>query len=176
VGIMQEYLSVGIVLKPQGIKGEIKVKPLTDDEKRYDRLQTIYIKDEVYKELHIVSRRYEKGFVFLKLRGFETIESVLPLRNKYLWIPRHMACELPEDTYFIADLLGCRVETLTGEVLGNITHVQETGSNDVYIVRGGSLGEVLIPALKKVVTTVDIPNKLVRVDLTDMEGLLPDEN
>ncbi len=173
--IMREYLSVGIVLKPQGIKGEIKVKPLTDDERRYDSLQTIYLRDKEYKELHIESRRYEKGFVFLKLKGFETIESVIPLRNQYLWIPRHMARELPKDTFFIADLLGCRVETLTGEVLGKVTHVHETGSNDVYIVQEGPYGEVLIPALKKVITLVDIPNKLIRVDLTDMEGLLPDE-
>lgn len=171
---MREYLSVGLVLKPRGLKGEIKVKPLTDDERRYDSLQTIYLKDVDYRELHIVSRCYEKGFVFLKLKGFETIESVMPLRNQYLWIPRYMARKLPKDTFFITDLLGCRVETMTGESLGKITDVQETGSNDVYIVRGGPLGEVLIPALKKVVTLIDIPSKLVRVDLTDMEGLLPD--
>ena len=87
-----------------------------------------------------------------------------------------MARKLPADTYFIADLLGCRVETLSGEYLGEIADVQETGSNDVYIVHGGPKGEILIPALKKVVVEVDIKNKLVRVDLTDMEGLLPDEN
>lgn len=173
---MLEYLSVGVVLKPQGLKGEIKVKPLTDDEKRYNNLQTVYLKNGEYRELRIISRRYEKGFVFLKLRGYETIESVMPLRNQYLWIPRHMARKLPENTFFIADLIGCRVETLSGDVLGKITNVLETGSNDVYVIQGGPLGEVLIPALKKVVTRVDIVNRLIRVDLTDMEGLLPNEN
>ena len=173
---MLEYLSVGVVLKPQGLKGEIKVKPLTDDLRRYDSLQTVYLKNGEYKELHIVSRRYVKGFVLLKFKGYETVESVMPLRSQYLWIPRHMARKLPKDTFFIADLLGCRVETLSGDVLGKITDVLETGSNDVYIVKGGPLGEVLIPALKKVITRVDIANRLVRVDLTDMEGLLPNEN
>jgi 16S rRNA processing protein RimM len=173
---MQEYLSVGIVLKPHGLRGEVKVKPLTDDERRYDCLNCVYVKNDEFKELSIISRRYNKGFVYLRFKGLETIDSVTNLRNKYLWIPRHMARKLPADTYFIADLLGCRVETLSGEYLGEIADVQETGSNDVYIVHGGPKGEILIPALKKVVVEVDIKNKLVRVDLTDMEGLLPDEN
>ncbi len=87
-----------------------------------------------------------------------------------------MAKILPEDTYFITDLLDCQVETFTGEILGRITEVIETGSNDVYIVEGGSKGQILIPALKKVVTKVDLSNKRVIVDLTDMEGLLPNED
>jgi 16S rRNA processing protein RimM len=173
---MHEYLSVGVVLKPHGLKGEIKVKPLTDDERRFDNLYSIYLKEEQYRELNIVSRRYVKNMVYLKLKGYNTIESVEPLRNQHLWIPRSMARKLPKDTYYIADLLGCRVETLTGQNLGEIVDVQETGSNDVFVLRGGSFGEVLIPALKKVITQVDIQSKLVRVDLTDMEGLLPDDN
>lgn len=173
---MREYLSVGVVLKPHGLKGEIKVKPLTDDERRFDNLHTIYLKEEQYKELIIVSRRYAGNMIFLKLKGYDTIESVEALRSQHLWIPRKMARELPEDTYFIADLLGCRVETLSGQKLGEIADVLETGSNDVYVLRGGPFGEVLIPALKKVITQVDIQSRLIRVDLADMEGLLPDEN
>jgi 16S rRNA processing protein RimM len=173
---MLEYLSVGIVLKPRGLKGEIKVKPLTDDDKRFDALNSIFLKNgESYTELEITSRRYDKGFVYLKFKDHNTIESVEHLRDQYLWIHRRMARILPKDTFFIADLLGCRVETRSGESLGEITDVLETGSNDVYVVNGSS-GEVLIPALKKVVVDVDIPKRQVKVDLTDMEGLLPDED
>lgn len=172
---MLEYLSVGVVLKPQGLKGEIKIKPLTDDDRRFEELKSVFLKNGGYRELKIVSRRYDKGFVYLKLDGYDTIESVEPMRDQYLWIPRSMAVELPEDTFFIADLLGCRVETLSGENLGRIINVMQTGSNDVYVLEGLK-GEVLIPALKKVVVQVDIPNRLVRVDLTDMGGLLPDED
>jgi len=172
---MLEYLSVGIVLKPQGLKGEIKIKPLTDDDRRFDDLKSVFLKNGGYRELKIASRRYDKGFVYLKLHGYDTIESVEPMRNQYLWIPRKMAVELPEDTFFIADLLGCRVETLSGEFLGKITDVMQTGSNDVYVVNGPK-GEILLPALKKVMVQVDIHNGLVKVDLTDMEGLLPDED
>lgn len=173
---MLDYLSVGVVLKPQGLKGEIKVKPLTDDERRFDALRKVYLKNgEAYREAEINSRRYDKGFVFLKLKGYETIESVEHLRNQYLWIPRSLARILPKDTFFIADLIGCRVQTRTGESLGKITDVLETGSNDVYVIQGPK-GDILLPALKKVVVDVDIREGLVIVDLTDMEGLLPDED
>ena len=175
---MLEYLSVGIILKPQGLKGEIKVKPLTDDPRRFDTLQKLFLKNKetTYKELGIDSRRYDKSFVYLNLIGYETIESVEPLRNQELWISRDMVRKLPEFTYLIPDLLNSRVETIDGKYLGKLSQVLETGANDVYVVRGGPMGEVLIPALKKVVTYVDIPNQLIQVDLTDMEGLLPDED
>ena len=173
---MLEYLSVGLVLKPHGLKGEIKVKPLTDEEKRFDTLACLYLKEgESYKELEIAARRYDKGFVYLKLKGHDTVESVESFRHRYLWIPRRMARVLPKDTFFIADLIGCRVRTRAGETLGKITDVLETGSNDVYVVKGPR-GEVLIPALKKVVIRVDLPTGSVVVDLADMEGLLPDED
>ena len=177
---MLEYLSVGIVLRPQGLKGEIKVKALTDDPKRFDTLQKLFLQNKGTPlhplELQICSRRYDKGFVYLKLSGYETIESVEPLRNQELWISRNMVRKLPKFSYLIPDLLDCRVETIDGEYLGELSQVLETGANDVYVIRGGTRGEVLIPALKKVVTHVDIPNRLIRVDLKDMEGLLPDED
>ena len=149
---------------------------MTDEITRFDELKTVYLKNGDYKEIQIQTCRYSKDFVFLKLKGYETFEAVEPLRNQELWIPRYMAKILPEDTYFITDLLDCQVETFTGEILGRITEVIETGSNDVYIVEGGSKGQILIPALKKVVTKVDLSNKRVIVDLTDMEGLLPNED
>jgi 16S rRNA processing protein RimM len=173
---MLEYLSVGFVLKPQGLKGEIKVQPLTDDINRFDSLLHVYIKGQGgYKQEKIESRRYNRGFVFLKLKGLNTIESVEHLRNQYLWIPRSMARQLPEDTFFIADIVGCSVSTTDGRELGNVKDVIQTGSNDVYVVEG-TKGNVLIPALKKVVVYIKPREGRIIVDLTEMEGLLPDED
>ncbi len=173
---MLDYLSVGVVLKPHGLKGEIKVKPLSDEERRFDALTCIYLnKEEDYKELAITARRYDRDFVYLHLEGYCTVESVEPLRGQYLWIPRKMARVLPKDTFFIGDLIGCRVWTDAGKFLGTIENILRTGSNDVYAVKG-SEGEVLIPALKSVVTRVDPSAGRMIVDLSDMKGLLPDEN
>lgn len=173
---MLEYLSVGYVLKPQGIKGEIKVEPLTDNMERFDTLKQVFIEENSgYKAVKIKSRRYRNNFVYLKLEGFDSIGDAERLRNQYLWIPRSMAVPLPEDTYFIADIVGCRVETLDGRELGRVDHVIQTGSNDVYAVKG-SMGEILIPALKKVIQEVDVIEGKIVVDAAYLEGLLPDED
>ncbi|HOB20614.1 MAG TPA: ribosome maturation factor RimM, partial [Candidatus Atribacteria bacterium] len=84
------------------------------------------------------------------------------------------AIALPEDSYFIGDLIGSSVKTIQGNTLGTLTDVIQTGSNDVYVVKGNK-GEVLIPALKSVVKNIDIRAGLVTVDLTNMEGLLDNE-
>lgn len=173
---MLKYLSVGLVLKPQGLRGEVKVEPLTDDIKRFDDLDEVYIKPgQGYIPLKIIDRKYRKDFVYLTFEGYEDRNQAEKLRNEYLWIPREKAVSLPENTFFIADLIGCSVRTNEGEYLGHIEKVLQTGSNDVYVVNG-SKGEILIPALRKVVLHVDIINRLIEVDVSQLEGLLPDED
>lgn len=171
-----EYLSVGWVLKPQGIKGEIKVKPLTDDITRFDDLDEVYLKHgQDYFPVKIIDRKYRKDFVYLILEGYSDRNQAEKLREQYLWIPRDMARVLPQGTYFIADIIGCIVRTSEGQELGHIDQVLQTGSNDVYLVKG-SKGQILIPALKKVVLQIDIYNKAIEVDAGELEGLLPDED
>ncbi len=171
---MLDYLSVGFVLKPQGLKGEIKVKPLTDEPERFDTLTHIYLKEEdKYKRIIVEARRYDKSFVYLKLAGYTSIEAVEPLRNAYLWIPRSLARLLPKDAYFIADILGCMVETKEGRILGELVDLIHTGSNDVYVIKGKK-GDILVPALKRHVLSVDPPKKRIVVDLTGLEELLSD--
>ena len=174
---LPEYLSVGYVLKPHGIKGELKVEPLTDDMYRFDKLDWVFLKrGNEYKPLKIVSRKYGRNFVILKLDGFEDRNQSETLRNQYLWIPREDVLSLPEDTYYIADIIGCSVETDDGRFLGHVHEVLQTGSNDVYIVRNESGREVLVPTLKKVVTEVDLVDRKIRINAGEMEGLLPDED
>ncbi|NLO40120.1 MAG: 16S rRNA processing protein RimM, partial [Ruminiclostridium sp.] len=74
-----------------------------------------------------------------------------------------------ENEYFIADLIGCQVFE-NGVLLGRITDVLETGSNDVYVTEGGKYGEILIPALEQVVLRVDVENQ--QIDVVLPEGLV----
>lgn len=172
---VRKYLSVGYVTKPQGIKGEVRVKPLTDDMYRFDDLDEVFLKrQDRYVPVKIQRRRYAKDFVILKLEGFEDRNQAETLRGEYLWISREQARPLPKDTYFIADIVGCRVETCAGRFLGYVTGVLHTGSNDVYVVKDKE--EVLIPALKKVVVDVDVENSKIVVNHEELEGLLPDED
>jgi 16S rRNA processing protein RimM len=174
---LRKYFSVGYVLKPQGIKGEIKVEPLTDEVNRFDDFGQVFVEDgKDYCAIKIIGRRYSKNFVFLKLQGYDDINQAEKLRNHYLWIPREMARSLPEDTYYIADIIGCTVKTHEGGSLGDIVDVLQTGSNDVYVIRGCRGEEILIPALKKVVLEVNLPEKVIVVNVDELEGLLPNEN
>lgn len=171
---MLEYLSVGYILKPQGIKGEIKVEPLTDYIERFDELDTLYIKmANQYSPVKVISTRYGGNHVFLRLEGYGDIDEAEKLRGQYLWIPRDKARDLPKDTFLIADIIGCAVYTQDGKQLGHVERVIHTGSNDVYVTKGPA-GEILIPGLKKVVVDVDIKGRNITVAAQELEGLLPD--
>lgn len=170
---MNEYFAVGYVLKPQGIRGEIKVEPLTDHIKRFDELDFVLIEDSnSYRQLNIENVRYMKDAVILKIQGYDDVNCAETLRNEYLWIPRSMAKELPEHTYFIADIIGCTVKTNVGEIIGTVKDILSTKSNDVYVIDSSS-GDILIPTLKKVVKKVDIQKKIITIDTTGLEGLFP---
>jgi len=168
---MEEYLELGQIVNSYGIKGFLKVVPYTDDNTRFNDLETIYIeKSNKLQEYVIEEVKYSKNLVLLKLKGIDTIEQAEKFRNCYLKINRKDAIELEEDTYFLVDLIGIEVFTESGENLGNIIDVFPTGSNDVYVVKNEEGKQVLLPAIKDVIKSVDIKNKKMVVNL--IEGLL----
>ncbi|MBU3193891.1 ribosome maturation factor RimM [Clostridium algidicarnis] len=148
---MEDYLSVGQISKPHGIKGEVKVIPLTDDIKRFRKLKKVYIDGN---EKVIVWCKMQVDRVILKIEGIDTIEGAESLRNKYIQVKREEAVRLPKDSYFIADLLSCTVYDTSENKIGKVYDVIKTGSNDVYWIKDEK--EILIPALKDIVLDVDI--------------------
>lgn len=168
---MIEFLKIGQIINAHGVKGEVKVFPLTDDIKRFTRLKYIYMQQsDEYKEYRIEGVKYFKNLVILKLEGIDNMNEALKLRESYLLINRENAVKLPSDTYFIADLIGMGVYTLEGEDLGSIINVFSTGSNDVYEIKRHDGKTFLIPAIKDVVKEVDVEKRSMRVEL--LEGLL----
>lgn len=167
---MNEYLTVGKIVNTHGVKGELKVIPMTSDINRFDYLKFVWLEMEGKLTEYFVEKvRYHKNFVLVKLRGIENMDQAAALKERFLKVNRKHARPLEEDEYFIADLVDCDVyekETY----LGKITDVLQTGGNDVYVVNGGKYGEVLIPAIRQVVREVDIESKKVWVELP--EGLV----
>ena len=144
-----EYLSIGEVLKPQGIQGQVKVRPDTDDPDRFTLLETVYIlKNEQYTPIKIenISVRAD-GFVYCNLDGASTREKAESQRGIELFVDRAHAVSLPEGAYFISDLLGCSVCTQAGEKIGIIKDVLQPGANDVYVVKTPSGSELLLPVI-----------------------------
>lgn len=168
---MEEYFEIGQIVNTSGLKGEIKVKPFTDDITKFNNFKTIYvsIKKEL-KEFEIEHVRFSKNMVFLKLKGIDTIEEAENYRNLYLKRKRDKDEKLEEDTYYIVDILGCKVYTDEQKELGEVIDVFSTGSNDVYVVKDDLGKQVLLPAIKDVIKNVDIENKTITVHL--LEGLI----
>ena len=154
--MLSEYLMIGEITKPQGVRGEVKVRPCTCDAERFEGLETVYIeKDGGYAPMNIRVNRLSEDAVFMSVEGVTDRDAAEALRGTLLYIDRAHAVALDEDTNFLADLYGLHGLTDDGRDLGRLTDVMQPGGNDVYVFKG-PLGEVLVPALKSVVLKVDL--------------------
>lgn len=151
---MKDILRVGKIVNTHGLKGEVKVIPLTDDPKRYNELEFVLI-DGVKR--NIEGCKYQKDRVIVKVEGINSIEEAEKYKNKYMEIPREYAIPLEEDTYYIADIIGCSVYDTEGKNLGEVYDVIQTKNNDVYWIRKPK--ELLIPVLLDIVMDIDVENK-----------------
>lgn len=155
---MKDILRVGKIVNTHGLKGEVKVIPLTDDPKRYNELEFVLI-DGI--ERKIQGCKYQKDRVIVKVEGIDTIEEAEKYKNKYMEIPREYAVPLEEDTYYIADIIGCNVFDTNGKDLGEVYDVIQTKNNDVYWIRKPK--ELLIPVLLDIVTNIDVENRKITI-------------
>lgn len=162
--MLSEYLMIGEITKPQGVRGEVKVRPCTCDPERFDGLETVYIKrGEDYAPVAIRVNRLAPDAVFMNVDGVNDRDAAEKLRGTLLYIDRAHAVELDEDTTFLADLYGLRGLVNDGRDLGELKDVMQPGGNDVYVFKG-PLGEVLVPALKSVVLSVDLDKGVMTLD------------
>lgn len=165
---MESLMEIGQIVNTYGIKGFVKVVPFTDNINRFEDLKTVYVETKKGLEnFEIEEVKYYKNTVLLKLKGIDDINIAEKYRNCYLKISRENAVKLPEDTYFIIDLLDMKVYTEEDIYLGNIIDVYPTGSNDIYVIKNEEGKQVLLPAIGEVIKTVDIQNKKMVVHLLD---------
>jgi len=168
---MNRELRVGVIVKTHGIRGEVKVYPTTDSPDRFDDLTEIILKQNNHtKYLQIENVRYFKNLVILKFKGIDDINLVEPFKGAELYIDRKYGVPLDEGEYYIADIIGMDVITDDGNKLGTVKDVLETGANDVYIVERDGAKDLLLPAIKDCILSVDLENNLMTVHLLD--GLL----
>lgn len=151
-------ISIGQVVNTHGVRGEIKVLPLTDDPKRFNKIDEVVIGGKTYK---IEGRKYQKDRVILKLEGINSIEEIAKIRNKYVEVERKDAVKLPKDTYFVTDILKCKVVDTEGFEYGKVADVIETPNNAVYWVKGNK--EILVPVLRDIVLDINIEDCLITI-------------
>lgn len=168
---MEDMLQVGVITQTHGVRGEVKVFPTTDDVNRFKKLKQVIL--DTGKEtmpLEIQSVKFFKQFVILKFKGIDNINDIEKYKRCSLYVTREHAVPLEEDEYFIADMIGMEVCAEDGNIFGTLKDVIETGANDVYVIESAEHGEVLVPAIKECIRSVDIEKEQMMIHL--MDGLI----
>lgn len=151
------FLRVGQIVRAHGVHGAVKVIPAVDDSEYFRAPPALYLeKDGGHTALTVRDVRIVPGAVLMRLAGTDSPEAAERLRGLYLCAERACAPKLPSDTWYVADLIGCQTCDTEGGVYGVLTDVLVTGANDVYEIERGKL---LVPALKKVLASVDTQKK-----------------
>ena len=159
-----ERIVIGRVGAAHGIRGELRIIPLTDFPERFAALREVMVGDEL---LHIESVKPQGKNFLMRFREYTVREDAQKLTGRLLTVARAEAAPLDEGEYYVFDIVGLTVYDEENTELGTVENVLRTGSNDVYAVRSEDGREILIPALRKAVRTIDVPNGRMTVRLSE---------
>jgi 16S rRNA processing protein RimM len=173
----KSYLAIGKIVAPHGIRGEVKVEPLTDFAERFAAGGQAFLGPQTgvaeVAPVTIAAARPHQGRWLVLFSHIKDRNAAETLRDQYLLIPEENAMPLGEHENYAHDLIGLDVVTSDGLALGKVVEILFTPANDVYITRGDR-GETLIPATREVIVSVDLPTRRMTVALP--EGLLEPES
>ena len=159
-----EFLRIGVVTSPHGVRGEVRVYPTTDEISRFSEVGTLLLEKEGVRSLRTVdSVKRLKGMVALKLSGIDSVEEAEKVRNADLLIRRDQSSPLKEGQYFIGDLLDLRAVREDGTEAGKVEDVLLTGANSVLLIRKPDGKELLIPVIPDCVLSVDYDEETVKI-------------
>lgn len=170
-----EYLVVGMLRRPHGVRGEILMDVHTDFPERLRPGATIWVGDHYQPQPLQAVRPHGKGLL-VKFNGVDTPESAGLFRNQWVYVPTRSVPPLPEGEFYHHQLVGLQaIEQDTGRLLGVVKEILVTGANDVYVLETPAAGELLLPAIPDVILQVDLAAKSIKVRL--LPGLVdaPDE-
>lgn len=161
-----ETIEFGKIVNTHGLKGEVKVYSYTDNEKKILKLKKVYIRGKEYK---VESMRLQKQMFLMKLQGVDDIDQTKFLMNEMCFREVEKNESNDDEGYFIKDLVGLEVIDESGNTIGTLKEVFRTGANDVYEVVDKNNKSIYLPAIKKVIKSIDISSHKMTVEL--MEGL-----
>lgn len=167
----QDWVAVGEVAGAFGIAGELKISPLTDFPERFERTPTLYV-GEKRTPYHVLAARSHKQHILLRLEEIADLDAAERLRGATLWIPADQLVTLPQDLFYVHDLIGMRVQHVNGDDLGTVADVLGTPGNDLFVIHTPAGREVLLPAVKAFIPSIDRDARLITVD--PIPGLFDD--
>lgn len=159
------FLTIGRILTPWGIKGEVKVEPLTDFPQSFAPQNQLYLDG---CPLAIESSRCHNKYFIIKLATIDDRNAAEKLKGCEIEIPRSQVPPLPEGQYYPFQLIGLEVQTEEGEPLGEVVDIWLRESNDIYVVRG-QRGEILVPAIEDVIKSINVEKGIIIIEA--IEGL-----
>jgi 16S rRNA processing protein RimM len=167
-----EFLAVGRVMRPHGVRGELLLEVLTEFPQHLAEGEVVYVGEAaVAHTLRRVRMQRGQRHLIIQLADCLDRNAAEAYRGQLIQIKVEQAAPLPPGRYYHHQILGLDVMTDAGEALGQITEILETGANDVYVVTGPAGGELLLPALRSVILQIDLEARRMTVHL--MDGLRP---
>lgn len=171
--MLKQFIETGRIVGTHGIRGEMRLEVWADSPQFLSGLKYLYLSAEGEGRLELAAARPHKNICILKVKGVDTIEQAERYRSRIVYLDRKDR-PLENGRYFIQDLLGCNVmHAETGEKLGEISEVSQTGANDVWHIKRGEQ-EYLIPVIPQVVSSVEPENGIVKI--VPLKGIFDDEN
>ncbi len=163
---------IGKILKPQGVKGELKVLPLISAENDMKNFKSVNIDSVNYK---VLTCRVHEGFAYMKLNGINSRNEAELYRNKQLEIERSEMPELKPNQYYIVDLIGCKLFDVNNNLIAKIIDVNNYGASDILVLRDGS-EEILCPYVDDLFSEVNLDDKKIIINLKRFKELTESEN
>lgn len=159
-----EFLRIGVVTSPHGVRGEVRVYPTTDEISRFSEVGTLLLEKEGVRSLRTIeSVKQLKGMVALKLSGIDSVEEAEKIRNADLLIRRDQSSPLKEGQYFIGDLLDLLAVREDGTEVGTVEDVLKTGANSVLVIKKKDGKELLLPVIPDCVLSVDSDEGIITI-------------
>ena len=159
-----DRIKLGKITAPHGVKGEVRVFPYTDEQTRFSAIKELWVEDQPA----ILERAsYQKNMVIVKLNISPDRNTAELLRNKELYLDRDKLWDVPEDTYFVQDLLGMSCESEEGKLLGTIVDVVQNPAQDIYVIKDSNEVEHMVPAVKEFIKSVDTDKQIMIIHVID---------
>lgn len=168
----QPLIKVGQITAPHGVRGEVRVFPLTDFPDRFKGLQRLFLGPDE-RPVGVRFRGFVKGMIILAIEGVTDRDQADRLRLQYLQVPKSEVHPLPEGSYYVFDLVGLAVVDPDGNALGRLVAVDGgSTAHDLYVVETAPGKRYMVPAVKAFVKAIDLAKGLVVI--APIPGLFED--
>lgn len=164
---MQNQIVIGKIVAPHGVRGDIRILPLTETPEIFLDLE--YLLLEKGGRLTITNARFQKNMVLLSTEEITNMDEAEKFRNQNVLVEKEKLPPLPKGRYYVSDLVGFVCLNEQGENIGIFRDTMQTGSNDVFVIKGNDGKEILVPAIRDYILEIDTEKKEILVRLPKWE-------